>query len=138
MKVIKDQVLGELHFNEFYWERVFDFYSDGIQYSVNLIIDNEQDQLFDDYHYSSFAWLNKSISQTLREAKAVIQRYVAETFNAENADLSLSTIVIPYKTNGVHSCVGFLFDSSVDCEHGFAAKYINGRLYSVGGQDIVI
>ena len=138
MKTIKNQLLGTLQYDEFFWERKYAFVYEGKTNLVDILIYGEENQTFDEYHYASFTWLNSTFEQSLNESKTALKKYIATNYNTDECKLTLSAIIIPYKENNANSCVGLLFDSPVDEEHGFAAKFLNGRLYSVGSQDIII
>jgi len=136
MKTIDDPVFGKLYFNEYYWEQHIQFTYEGKTYEIPVIIYGEDNEIFQDYHYASFTWLQKNLPQALSESISALEKHVIDDTDKHSFDLTM--LVIPYSFNNEISCVGLLFDSLADEEHGFAVKYVNGRIHSIGEQGIVL
>ena len=153
---INDAIFGELEY-EYGWSRVITLDFFGYTTELDLIIDGEEDEQFDEGQYNAYQsfmgnWNDLQINlldsiltyynqkrQELGYDVELNENYpIVETTDQILGMISLDGIIIPYADIFEARHVGITFNCTWDTENGLGLRLLNEKVTEVGYQDVAI
>lgn len=153
---IYDVVFGELGY-DYIWSKDTTMNYFGVKTPISLIIEGDEDGVFDDEQYSAYQSLMENWEEIQQNLLQPILNYYLQKRHELGYDIAfnesypfvytteqlkkmitLDSIVVSYGDLNKERDIGILFSSTWDSENGLGIRLLDEKVVDVGYQDVAI